>query len=49
MNHFCMFYVIRTDLWDNFYFDSVFAYCSKALGALVYLFWEDIENKSGIK
>jgi len=29
MNHFCTFYVIRTDLWDNFYFDSVFAYCSK--------------------
>jgi len=29
MNHFCMFYVSRTDLWDNFYFGSVFAYCSK--------------------
>ena len=26
MNHFCTFYVIRTDIWDNFYFDSVFGY-----------------------
>jgi len=26
---FCIFYVIRTDVWDNFYFDSLFAYCSK--------------------
>ena len=29
MNHFCTVYVIRTDLWDNFYFDSVFANCSE--------------------
>jgi len=29
MNHLCIFYVIRTDLRDNFYFDSVFAHCSK--------------------
>ena len=30
MNHFCTLSVIRTDPWDNFYFDSVFAYCAKA-------------------
>jgi len=29
MNNFCIFYVIRTDLGDYFYFDSVFGYCSK--------------------
>ena len=29
MNNFCIFYVIRTGLWNNFYFDSVFGYCSK--------------------
>jgi len=29
MNHFCTFYVIRTDLWDYFDCDSVFAYGAK--------------------
>jgi hypothetical protein len=29
MNHFCTFYVIRMDPWDNLYFDSVLAYCAK--------------------
>ena len=29
MNYFCTCYVIRTDLWSNFNFDSGFAYCSK--------------------
>ncbi|KIJ95947.1 hypothetical protein K443DRAFT_108009 [Laccaria amethystina LaAM-08-1] len=29
MNHFCTFYEIRADLWDKFYFDGMFAYCSK--------------------
>ena len=29
MNHFCACYVIMTDQWDDFYSDSVFAYCSK--------------------
>ena len=31
INHLCTFYVIRTGLWDNFYSDSVFAYCAKAM------------------
>ena len=31
MNNFCIFYVIRTDLGDYFYFVSVFGYCSKGI------------------
>ena len=29
MNHFCTFYVIKRELWDYFYFDSVFTYFFK--------------------
>jgi hypothetical protein len=38
MNYFSTFYVIRTDLWDNFYFGSVFAYCGKGMYKLLLLF-----------
>ena len=31
INHFWTYYVIGTDLWGHFYFDSVFAYCAKVM------------------